>query len=60
MNCRLLCAVFCHCREELAKLSGTGVAEAVERDLKSIENEFNTIVLPFLVKHPSVFPSVLF
>jgi len=42
-------------RDELAKLNGTGVVEAVERDLKSIENEFNSVVLPFVMKHPSVF-----
>jgi len=43
-------------RDELAKLNGTGIVEAVERDLKSIEREFNSVVLPFVVKHPSVFP----
>lgn len=42
----------------MAKLNGTGVVEAVERDLKSIEKEFNTIVHPFVIKHPSVFPCV--
>lgn len=45
-------------KDELAKLNGTGVVEAVERDLKLIEKEFNTIVLPFVAKHPSVFPAV--
>jgi len=43
----------------LAKLNGTGVVAAVERDLKLIEKEFKTIVVPFVAKHPSVFPSVL-
>ena len=42
----------------MAKLNGTGVVEAVERDLKSIEKEFNTVVLPFIIKHSSVFPCV--
>ena len=42
----------------MAKLNGTGVVEAVHRDLKSIEKEFNTIVLPFVMKNPSVFPYV--
>ncbi|XP_051830553.1 N-lysine methyltransferase SETD6 [Antechinus flavipes] len=37
-------------------LQGTGVPEAVERDLASISYEYGTIVLPFLEAHPDVFP----
>ena len=49
----------CYCSDELLKLKGTGVVETVERDLKSIEKEFNTVVLPFVLKHPSIFPFVI-
>jgi len=42
----------------LAKLNGTGVVEAVERDFQLIEKEFNMVVLPFITKHSSVFPWV--
>ncbi|ESO91644.1 hypothetical protein LOTGIDRAFT_217400, partial [Lottia gigantea] len=43
-------------REEREKLlTGTGVIEAVDRDLKSINTEFNKIVLPFINKHPDSF-----
>ncbi|KAJ3597140.1 hypothetical protein NHX12_003540 [Muraenolepis orangiensis] len=32
-------------------LRGTGVPEAVARDLPSIQREYNTVVLPFISKH---------
>ncbi|XP_043837359.1 N-lysine methyltransferase SETD6 isoform X1 [Dromiciops gliroides] len=37
-------------------LQGTGVPEAVERDLANISHEYGTIVLPFLEAHPDIFP----
>ncbi|XP_064612433.1 N-lysine methyltransferase setd6-like [Liolophura sinensis] len=40
-----------------AELRGTGVVEAVLRDLKSISREFETIVLPFVKKHKTIFAS---
>ena len=40
-------------REEL--LQGTGVEEAVLRDLSLMEKDFNTKALPFMHKHPDVF-----
>ncbi|XP_072277372.1 N-lysine methyltransferase SETD6 [Pyxicephalus adspersus] len=42
--------------EERAELlRGTGVLEAVQKDLKNIEEEYKTIVLPFIEKHPEHF-----
>ena len=38
-----------------AELSGTGVPEAVCRDLAGIEMEFQNIVLPFVKKHSDIF-----
>ena len=38
------------------QLTGTGVVEAVKKDLTSLTEEFQTYVLPFVVKHSSVFP----
>ncbi|XP_074055155.1 N-lysine methyltransferase SETD6 [Macrotis lagotis] len=37
-------------------LQGTGVPEAVDRDLANIGREHRTVVLPFLEAHPDVFP----
>ncbi|XP_020819177.1 N-lysine methyltransferase SETD6 [Phascolarctos cinereus] len=37
-------------------LQGTGVPEAVGKDLASISHEYGTIVLPFLEAHPDIFP----
>ncbi|XP_068943718.1 N-lysine methyltransferase SETD6 isoform X1 [Petaurus breviceps papuanus] len=37
-------------------LQGTGVPEAVEKDLANISHEYGTIVLPFLEAHPDFFP----
>ncbi|XP_047385872.1 N-lysine methyltransferase SETD6 isoform X4 [Sciurus carolinensis] len=40
-------------------LQGTGVPEAVEKDLANIRSEFYSIVLPFMEAHPDLFcPSV--
>ncbi|XP_067853734.1 N-lysine methyltransferase setd6 isoform X2 [Heptranchias perlo] len=36
-------------------LLGTGVALAVEKDLLNIEEEYNSIVLPFMKLHPNTF-----
>uniref|UniRef100_UPI00398E6B01 N-lysine methyltransferase setd6 isoform X1 n=1 Tax=Pristiophorus japonicus TaxID=55135 RepID=UPI00398E6B01 len=36
-------------------LLGTGVALAVEKDLLNIEEEYNSIVLPFMKSHPDTF-----
>jgi len=36
-------------------LTGTGVLEAVQRDISSLTKEFNDIVLPFVRKHKDVF-----
>lgn len=37
-------------------LQGTGIAEAVNKDLESINKEFNSVVLPFMRNHPDLFP----
>lgn len=36
-------------------LQGTGVPEAVEKDLVNIRGEFCSIVLPFMEAHPQLF-----
>ncbi|XP_006863691.1 PREDICTED: N-lysine methyltransferase SETD6 [Chrysochloris asiatica] len=36
-------------------LQGTGVLEAVEKDLANIRREYNSIVLPFMEAHPDLF-----
>ena len=36
-------------------LQGTGVPEAVEKDLASIRSEYYSIVLPFMEAHPDLF-----
>jgi len=36
-------------------LQGTGVEERVERDMLRIEEDFETVVLPFMQRHPQVF-----
>ncbi|XP_070616657.1 N-lysine methyltransferase SETD6 [Erythrolamprus reginae] len=42
--------------EERARLlQGTGVLEAVEKDLANIEMEYSSIILPFLKAHPDLF-----
>ncbi|KAI0221293.1 N-lysine methyltransferase SETD6 [Lamellibrachia satsuma] len=39
------------------QLTGTGVVEAVTKDLTSLTEEFQTLVLPFIKKHANIFPS---
>ncbi|XP_069824740.1 N-lysine methyltransferase SETD6 [Dendropsophus ebraccatus] len=41
--------------ERLQLLKGTGVTQAVKKDLENIEQEYNTIVLPFLRRHSNMF-----
>lgn len=52
----------CPCRpeeERLRLLKGTGVPEAVEKDLVNIRSEYYSIVLPFMEAHSDLFsPSV--
>ncbi|XP_038609311.1 N-lysine methyltransferase SETD6 [Tachyglossus aculeatus] len=38
-------------------LRGTGVPEAVEKDLANISREYSSIVLPFVEAHPDLFPA---
>ncbi|KAM6223755.1 N-lysine methyltransferase SETD6 [Rhynchocyon petersi] len=38
-------------------LQGTGVPEAVEKDLANIRSEYHAIVLPFMEAHPQLFSS---
>ena len=48
----------CHCRPEEERrrlLQGTGVPEAVEKDLANIRSEYYSIVLPFMDAHPDLF-----
>ncbi|CAN2389303.1 peptidyl-lysine monomethylation, partial [Pristimantis euphronides] len=40
--------------ERLRLLKGTGVTEAVKKDLENMEQEYSTIVLPFIRKHPEL------
>ncbi|KAM9375482.1 N-lysine methyltransferase setd6 isoform 2-T2 [Pholidichthys leucotaenia] len=35
-------------------LKGTGIPEAVDRDLVNIQSEYTDVVLPFMVKHPDL------
>ncbi|XP_069595678.1 N-lysine methyltransferase SETD6 isoform X2 [Ranitomeya imitator] len=41
--------------ERLRLLKGTGVPEAVKKDLENMEQEYTTIVLPFIRKHSDKF-----
>ncbi|XP_062818029.1 N-lysine methyltransferase SETD6 isoform X2 [Anolis carolinensis] len=41
--------------EQKQLLQGTGVPEAVEKDLASIQEEFSSVVLPFMKAHPDLF-----
>ncbi|XP_053552892.1 LOW QUALITY PROTEIN: N-lysine methyltransferase setd6-like, partial [Bombina bombina] len=41
--------------EQTQLLKGTGVPEAVRRDMENMEKEYNSIVLPFIKKHPDTF-----
>lgn len=50
--------VGCPCRpeeERLRLLKGTGVPEAVEKDLVNIRSEYYSIVLPFMEAHSDLF-----
>ena len=53
--------VFCsvhfvdHREERSQLLKGSGVTEAVDKDLTNIEKEFNTTVLPFVKKYEDKF-----
>lgn len=42
-------------KQELSELQGTGVPEAVNRDIKNIRHEYENIVLPCISKHPDLF-----
>ncbi|XP_028930981.1 N-lysine methyltransferase SETD6 [Ornithorhynchus anatinus] len=45
-------------KEERGRLlQGTGVPEAVEKDLANISHEYSSIVLPFTEAHPDLFPA---
>ncbi|XP_072871526.1 N-lysine methyltransferase SETD6 isoform X6 [Chlorocebus sabaeus] len=41
--------------ERRCLLQGTGVPEAVEKDLANIRSEYHSIVLPFMEAHPNLF-----
>lgn len=50
--------VGCPCRpkeERRRLLQGTGVPEAVEKDLANIRSEYYSVVLPFMEAHPDLF-----
>lgn len=48
--------VSCRPEEERQRLlQGTGVPEAVEKDLANIRSEYYSIVLPFMEAHPDLF-----
>ncbi|PIO31799.1 N-lysine methyltransferase setd6 [Aquarana catesbeiana] len=42
-------------KERSELLEGTGVPDAVSKDLDNIEQEYKTIVLPFILRHPELF-----
>ena len=41
--------------ERQRELDGTGIKDDVESDIDHIEEEYNTIVLPFIKKHKQYF-----
>ena len=41
--------------ERQRELDGTGIEDDVESDIHRIEEEYNTIVLPFIKKHKQYF-----
>lgn len=52
----IYCVCLCRSEEERNRLLlGTGVAVAVEKDLINIEEEYDSIVLPFMKSHPDTF-----
>ncbi|XP_028263289.1 N-lysine methyltransferase setd6 [Parambassis ranga] len=44
--------MFWHKEERDLLLKGTGVPEAVDRDLVNIQQEYTDVVLPFMTRHP--------
>ncbi|CAH2323799.1 N-lysine methyltransferase setd6 [Pelobates cultripes] len=42
-------------KEKTTLLQGTGVSEAVKKDLENMEQEYESIVLPFIQRHPHLF-----
>ncbi|XP_066493871.1 N-lysine methyltransferase SETD6 [Tiliqua scincoides] len=47
--------MFWSAEERTRLLQGTGIPEAVEKDLTNIEAEYSSIILPFLKAHPDIF-----
>lgn len=47
--------MFWSAEERLRLLQGTGIPDAVEKDLANIQTEYSSIILPFLKVHPEVF-----
>lgn len=50
------CYFICRSAEERMRLlQGTGIPDAVEKDLANIQTEYSSIILPFLKVHPEIF-----
>lgn len=47
--------MFWGAEERQLELTGTGIEEDVENDVQHIEEEYNTIVVPFIRKHSKYF-----
>lgn len=47
--------MFWSVEKRLQLLKGTGVPEAVKKDLENMEQEYTTTVLPFIRRHPNMF-----
>ena len=47
--------MFWDAEERQKELQGTGLEEDIESDVQRIEEEYNTIALPFIKKHPQYF-----
>ena len=47
--------MFWGAEERKRELKGTGIEEDVENDVQRIEEEYNTIAMPFIKKHPQYF-----
>lgn len=51
----VMLSLFWRSDEERNKLlKGTGIPEAVNTDLKKLQDEYNNIVLPFMKSHPDL------
>lgn len=51
----VMMSLFWRSEEERDKvLKGTGIPEAVNTDLKKLQDEYNNIVLPFMKSHPDL------